>query len=96
MAGTREQALKNLEKVDYSKVGRSKGSQNQSTISKENARKMYEEKLALHFEEISDIAFKEAKKDENTKERIYVTDQMIGKATETKKIELEIDMDLEL
>ena len=86
----------NIAQIGAELGGRPIGSKNKYTIYKENARKMYEEKLALEFEEISDISFKEAKKEPNTKERMYVTDQMIGKATETKKIELEIDMDLEL
>ena len=86
----------NIAQIGATLGGKPKGSKNWKTIAKENARNKYEDKLAKEFDEITDVQFQEAKKKENRQERQYVTDQYIGRATETRKIELEIDMDLEL
>ena len=86
----------NIAQLGKESYGRPVGSKNKSTISKENARRIYEEKLAERFDKMTDVQFNAAVKEENSRERMYAIDQMIGKPTETKKIELEIDMDLEL
>lgn len=93
--GTREQALKNLQKAhespDIGKRGPSK-----ERLDKEAARQIYLEKLAEKFEGIVDVHFTEAIKPENVIERKEVIHQSIGKPTETvevtQKTTLQIDV----
>ena len=75
--------------------GRPKGVKNAKTIAIEKAREAYAAKMVTKWGELTDVQLKEALKKENRQEREFVINQTIGRATETKKLEAEIDITLD-
>lgn len=53
-----------------------------TTLAQEKVREEYENELRKEFEPIFSIHIKAAKKEKNSKERMYAIDQLVGKAKE--------------
>ena len=67
--------------------GRPKGSKTWKTIAKEKAREFYLNELAKNIAELSHIHIEAAKAPENTNERQYALNQLIGKPVEKVEVE---------
>ena len=67
--------------------GRPKGSKNKATLDKEEARRIYLERLSRDWEQLSDIHVEEAKKPNNFNERREAIHQFIGKPVEKMEVE---------
>lgn len=94
--GRRDTSTKNLEKA-FESPNIGKRGKGWKTIAKENMRAEYESKLAKGlFDEISDIQLKAAKKLENSTERMYVINQLIGKPLERSETQVDLTLKLDV
>jgi len=87
MPATREQLIEAGKKArlspDTGKRGKAK-----KTISREEARLFYELQVLKDLGEITDIQIAAAKKVQNREERMFVINQIIGKAKETHDVNI--------
>ena len=86
----------NMSELGKKYGGRTLGAKNKSTILKEKAREAFEKEQLEDWVGLSKLANREAMKAKNRQERQYVIDQVIGRPTETKKIEIDVEFDLDV
>ena len=84
----------NISELGKKYGGRNLGAKNKKTIAKEQAREAFDKVMLEKFQEMNIVSRTEGLKPENRQERQYITDQVIGRPIETKKVELDIDLDL--
>lgn len=83
MAAPKEIAMANLKKAHESPNFRGKRGPNRRTLDKQEARRIYLERMSENWEALTNVHFQEALKPENVVERKEAIHQGIGKPVET-------------